>query len=81
MFDMLNEPFHVHISDDAHKLCKYWIFKDQYYELADNVGFNKKELRKIEEILRESMNEICNQYEHYCNTNHTAPNYKIKKAP
>ncbi|WP_428656601.1 DUF4160 domain-containing protein [Runella sp.] len=78
---MVNEPFHIHISDDANKLCKYWIFENQHFELADHVGFNKKELRKIEQILAESMNEICNQYEYYCNTNHIAPNYKIRKAP
>jgi hypothetical protein len=80
MFDMANEPFHVHISDDANKLCKYWIFANHQFELADYVGFSKKELRQIEQILTESMNEICEKYEHYCNTNHIALNYKVKKT-
>ena len=26
MFDLLNEPFHIHVSDGGRKLCEYWIF-------------------------------------------------------
>lgn len=25
MFDLLNEPFHIHVTDKGKKECKYWV--------------------------------------------------------
>ncbi|MBW1789642.1 MAG: DUF4160 domain-containing protein [Deltaproteobacteria bacterium] len=42
-----NEPPHVHVDPDNHS-CKFWL---DPVSLARNLGFDAKELRKIESIL------------------------------
>jgi hypothetical protein len=63
-----SEPPHVHVGDDARKICKYWL-RDNEIVLADNAGFNKRDLAKIEkEILKNhsliltTFNEFCKGY-------------------
>lgn len=79
MYDLLEEPFHLHVSDDQQKLCKYWILTDGTVELADVVGYSRRELRKIEEEILTQMPEIRKQYESYCRQNFLPINYKIAK--
>ncbi len=62
------EPVHVHISDDKKKVCKFWIKKDAI-KLADNSGFTKREIIKLERIVKENeilittaFNEFCKRY-------------------
>jgi hypothetical protein len=45
-----NEPPHMHV-DRGNQSCKFWL---QPASLARNLGFNAKELRKIESILTEN---------------------------
>ena len=62
------EPIHVHISDDRKKICKFWIKKDEVI-LADNSGFTKSELNKLEKVVKQNdtliitiFNEFCKRY-------------------
>lgn len=79
MFDLLQEPFHVHIGDNGRKLCKYWIFADGSVELADSKGFKQRELNDIEATLTSQMVFIQEAYGNYCASNHIAINYKAKR--
>lgn len=40
------EPLHVHVGDDAGKVCKFWLEND-ISSLADNAGFKKRELVEV----------------------------------
>ena len=42
-----SEPCHMHVGDDAKKICKFWLRNGEVY-LADNRGFKKSELAKIQ---------------------------------
>jgi len=64
-----SEPCHVHISDDAKKICKFWL-RDKEVYLADNRGFKKFELAKIKKevelnytIIIKTFNEYCKEYQ------------------
>lgn len=80
MFDLLNEPFHVHVGDKGKRLCKYWIFADGSFELADNSGFRQRELNDIEATLIEQMRSIQEAYGTYCTKNNIAVNYRTKRT-
>lgn len=80
MFDLLNEPFHVHIGDKGKRLCKYWIFADGSVELSDNSGFKQRELKDIETALAEQMAVIHKAYETYCTKNGIIINYRTKRT-
>ncbi|AQG82150.1 DUF4160 domain-containing protein [Spirosoma montaniterrae] len=80
MFDLLNEPFHIHVGDGGRKLCKYWIFADGVVQLADNQGFKQRELNNIEKTLAEQMPYIQETYGAYCTKNNIAVNYKIRRV-
>ena len=80
MFDLLNEPFHLHVGDGGRKLCKYWIFADGSFELADSVGFKPRELKNIEATLTVKMALIQETYGNYCTTNNIRVNYKTKRS-
>ncbi|MVM37793.1 DUF4160 domain-containing protein [Spirosoma sp. HMF3257] len=80
MFDLLNEPFHIHVGDGGRKLCKYWIFADGTIELADSKGFKQRELNDIEATLLTQMVFIQEAYGNYCTSNHITINYKNKRS-
>lgn len=44
------EPPHVHIGDDTKKICKFWLRGNEVI-LADNSGFTKRELNKLEKAV------------------------------
>lgn len=79
MFDLINEPFHIHVGDGGRKLCKYWIFADGTIELADSKGFKQRELNDIEATLVSQMALIQEAYGNYCTTNQLTVNYKTKR--
>ncbi|WP_018620398.1 DUF4160 domain-containing protein [Spirosoma luteum] len=79
MFDLLNELFHIHVGDGARKLCKYWIFADGNYELAESQSFKQRELNNIEATLTSQMTFIQEAYGNYCKSNNLTINYKIKR--
>ena len=60
-----SEPPHVHIGDDAKKICKYWL-RDNEIWLADNAGFSKKELTKIERTILENYTLILKTFNEFC---------------
>ena len=57
-----NEPPHVHVDHDDCSV-KFWL---DPVNLADNLGFNAKELRKIERIIADHEHEFLEAwYEHF----------------
>lgn len=60
-----SEPVHIHVGDDAAKICKYWL-REGKPVLADNAGFNKRELRKIEKIIAEKYDLLKNTFDEFC---------------
>ena len=75
MYDLINEPCHVHASDDGIKLCKYWIREDGSFLLADLVKIKATELKKIEKAITDHISQIQEMYETDCQTNGIKPNY------
>ncbi len=49
-----NEPPHIHIDRDSSS-AKFWL---DPVELANNIGFNAKELRKLQKIVQEKQIEM-----------------------
>lgn len=76
MFDLINEPFHIHVTDKGKKECKYWLTPDGKLQLAFNRGFTVTELRKAEKAIISHLTAIINQYQSHCYENGTKPNYK-----
>ncbi|MBC7570410.1 MAG: DUF4160 domain-containing protein [Spirosoma sp.] len=75
MYDLINEPCHVHATDDANLLCKYWIREDDSFVLADTTKLKTAERKKIEKALTEHMSQIKETYEHHCQANGINHNY------
>jgi len=59
------EPPHVHVGDDVKKICKYWL-KDKKTLLANNSGFTKTELSKIEKVIIEDYSKILRTFNEFC---------------
>jgi Domain of unknown function (DUF4160) len=49
-----NEPPHIHIDRDAWS-AKFWL---EPVNLANNIGFNAKELRKLQSIVQEHQKNL-----------------------
>jgi hypothetical protein len=63
-----SEPAHIHVGNDANKLCKFWL-RGEKGMLADSTGFTKRELKLIEnevnlnfELLKNKFDEFCKGY-------------------
>jgi hypothetical protein len=56
-----NELPHMHV-DRGNQSCKFWL---QPVSLARNLGFNAKELRKIESILSEDEEHLLEAWYEY----------------
>lgn len=60
------EPRHMHV--DREKMsAKFWL--DPAVTLAANYGFNRKELRDIERIMRENLELLRNEWNAFCHAN------------
>ena len=60
------EPRHMHV--DREKMsAKFWL--DPVVSLAENRGFNRKELRIIEETAIENLERLRNEWDAFCNSN------------
>ena len=62
------EPTHIHVGDDNKKICKFWLNNNKTI-LANNSGFTKRELARIEKVIFENyliivktFNEFCKDY-------------------
>ncbi len=53
----------MHI-DRAHMSCKFWLDPD--VSLAENYGFNRRELREIERLAREYLERLRNEWDALC---------------
>jgi len=56
-----NEPPHMHV-DRGNQSCKFWL---QPVSLARNLGFDARELRKIESILTENEEDLLEAWHGY----------------
>ncbi len=56
-----NEPPHIHVGDDVRKICKYWL-KSGNGILADNAGFTKRDLVRIEKATLENYQLLLNTF-------------------
>ncbi len=59
------EPSHIHVGDDAGKICKYWLSNNKI-QLSNNSGFTKRELARIEEVILENYSVILNTFNDFC---------------
>jgi len=59
------EPPHVHVGDDIRKICKYW-FRNNKIILANNSGFTKRELARIEKVVLENYSVILTTFNEFC---------------
>lgn len=57
------EPRHMHVDRD-NLSAKFWLDPD--ISLANNFGFNRRELRMIEHILRENMEILRLEWDNFC---------------
>jgi hypothetical protein len=55
----MNEPPHVHVDRDVAS-CKFWFSP---VALASNLGFRAYELRKIERLIEDSIDELWDEWE------------------
>ena len=51
--------------------AKFWLDPD--VSLAQNHGFNRKELRDIEHIIRENLETLRHEWDSFCNPNTSTP--------
>ncbi len=57
------EPRHTHI--DREKMsAKFWL--DPNVSLAENYGFNRKELRDVERICHDNLEILRNEWDAFC---------------
>lgn len=56
------EPIHVHVRKEE-ALAKLWL--EPSISLAENYGFNSKELKEIEEIIKKNEQEIKTKWHEY----------------
>ena len=56
---------HVQVGDDAKKICKYWL-RDKKIFHADNSGFSKRDLAKIEKVILENYSLILKTFNEFC---------------
>ena len=56
-----NEPSHIHIDRDS-QTCKFWL---EPVSLARNLGFSPKELRSIEALTIEHIQELLEAWYEY----------------
>jgi len=62
-----DEPRHMHV-DRENKSAKFWLDPD--VSLAENRGYSRKELRDIERIARENLEELRNEWDAFCGGTH-----------
>ncbi|NJN99347.1 MAG: DUF4160 domain-containing protein [Anaerolineales bacterium] len=61
-----SEPRHMHV--DREKMsAKFWLDPD--VSLVENYGFNRKELRDIERMMRDKLEVLRNEWDRFCHPN------------
>ena len=59
------EPPHVHVGNEAVKICKYWL-RNNKAVLADNSGFNRRDILRIEKAITENYSLILKTFHEFC---------------
>jgi len=59
------EPRHMHVDRD-NRSAKFWLDPD--VSLANNYGFKRKELRKIERIIRDNLERSRDEWDAFCHS-------------
>ena len=59
------EPRHMHV-DRENFSAKFWLDPD--ISLAENYGFNRKELRDIERIMHQQVDFLRKEWDAFCHT-------------
>jgi hypothetical protein len=57
------EPRHTHV-DRENKSAKFWLDPD--VSLAENYGYNRKELRDLERLIKENVERLNNEWDAFC---------------
>ncbi|MBE7533875.1 MAG: DUF4160 domain-containing protein [Chloroflexi bacterium] len=57
------EPRHMHVDREKWS-AKFWLDPD--VALGENRGYNRKELRDIERILRDNLENLRNEWDAFC---------------
>ncbi len=60
------EPRHMHV-DRENKSAKFWL--DPVVSLAENYGYNRRELRDLERILAQNLETLRNEWDGFCGGN------------
>ncbi|MBI5653688.1 MAG: DUF4160 domain-containing protein [Chloroflexi bacterium] len=60
------EPRHMH-GDREKMSAKFWLDPD--IALAENHGYSRQELRRIERIARENVERLRNEWDNFCGGN------------
>jgi hypothetical protein len=60
------EPRHMHV-DRENNSAKIWL--DPVISLAENYGYNRRELREIERIATENLEILRNEWDNFCRGN------------
>ena len=63
------EPRHMHVDRESMS-AKYWLDPD--VSLAENYGFDRKELREIERIIRSNSERLRDEWDAFCQSAHRA---------
>ena len=63
-YDCTERP-HIHVGDDEKRICKYWLTENSGI-LADNSGFNRRDLVKIEKVIHENYQILLNAFNEFC---------------
>jgi Domain of unknown function (DUF4160) len=58
------EPRHLH-ADRDNMSAKFWL--DPLVTLAENHGYNRRDLRELERILSENLERLRNEWDAFCN--------------
>ena len=61
-----DEPRHMHV-DRENRSAKFWLDPDVL--LAENYGYNRKDLRDIEQITRENLERLRDEWDAFCDGN------------
>jgi hypothetical protein len=61
-----NEPRHMHV-DRENRSAKFWLDPDVL--LAENYGYSREDLRDIEQIARENLERLRDEWDAFCDGN------------
>ena len=58
-----DEPRHMHVDRET-KSAKFWL--DPVVSLVENHGYSRKELRELEQVAKENLGVLKNEWDIFC---------------